>query len=109
MFAPRRMRQKIRSILAFLALLLMIASFIWMERTSKPAPKARPRAAQQPSPSPKPFAVVVLDPGHGGQDSGAMWGGVLEKELSLGVARRIHRLLVGGGIATAMETPGGTV
>jgi N-acetylmuramoyl-L-alanine amidase len=108
MFAPRRMRQKIRSILAFLALLLMIASFIWMERTSKPAPAARPRAAQQPSPSPKPFAVVVLDPGHGGQDSGAMCGGVLEKDLTLDVARRIDRLLEAEGIATAMTRLGDT-
>src|SRR5213596_3400862 len=108
MFAPRRMRQKIRSILAFLALLLMIASFIWMERTSKPAPTARPRAAQQPSPSPKPFAVVVLDPGHGGQDSGAMCGGVLEKDLTLDVARRIDRLLNSEGIATLMTRVGDT-
>ena len=108
MFAPRRMRQKIRSILAFLALLLMIASFIWMERTSKPAPTARPRAEQQPSPSPKPFAVVVLDPGHGGQDSGAMCGGVLEKDLTLDVARRIDRLLEAEGIATAMTRLGDT-
>src|SRR5213592_5207877 len=108
MFAPRRMRQKIRSILAFLALLLMIASFIWMERTSKPAPTARPGAAQQPSPSPKPFAVVVLDPGHGGQDSGAMCGGVLEKDLTLDVARRIDRLLNSEGIATLMTRVGDT-
>src|SRR5881392_1276555 len=108
MFAPRRMRQKIRSILAFLALLLMIASFIWMERTSKPAPTARPRAAQQPSPSPKPFAVVVLDPGHGGQDSGAMCGGVLEKDLTLDVAHRVDRLLEAEGIATVMTRLGDT-
>src|SRR4029450_10184189 len=45
-----------------------------------------------------PFAVVVLDPGHGGQDSGAMCGGVLEKHLTLDVARRIDRLLEGEGI-----------
>ena len=35
----------------------------------------------------KPF-VVVLDPGHGGQDSGAMCGNVMEKDLTLDVARR---------------------
>ena len=101
------MRQTIRSILALLGLLLMIASFIWLERTSKPEPTTRPRAAQ-PSASPKPFALVVLDPGHGGQDSGAMCGGVFEKDLTLDVARRIDRLLQAEGIATAMTRLGDT-
>jgi len=56
----------------------------------------------QPSPTPGPFAVVVLDPGHGGQDSGAMCGGVLEKDLTLDVAHRVDRLLEAEGIATVM-------
>jgi N-acetylmuramoyl-L-alanine amidase len=46
---------------------------------------------------PGPFAVVVLDPGHGGQDSGAMCGGMLEKDLTLDVAKRVDRLLQSEG------------
>src|SRR5713101_6584440 len=108
MFAQRsRMKQAIRRILALSGLLLMIASFIWMQRTPKQGSTTRARTAQPPT-TPKPFAVVVLDPGHGGQDSGAMCGGVLEKDLTLDVARRIDRLLEAEGIATAMTRLGDT-
>ncbi len=107
MFAQRaRMRQAIRNILALTGLLLMIASFAWMQRMSKPE-SARLRMAKPPA-APGPFAVVVLDPGHGGQDSGAMCGGVLEKDLTLDVAHRIDRLLEAEGIATAMTRLGDT-
>src|SRR5712692_2002318 len=108
MFAQRsRMRQAIRSMLALVGLLLMIASFVWMQRTSEPEPAASSRTAQ-PSATPSPFSVVVLDPGHGGQDSGAMCGGLLEKDLTLDVARRIDRLLDSEGIATLMTRLGDT-
>jgi N-acetylmuramoyl-L-alanine amidase len=101
------MKQAIQSILALLGLLLMIASFVWMQRTSKTELTARSRTAQ-PSATPRPFAVVVLDPGHGGQDSGALCGGILEKDLTLDVARRIDRLLESEGIATVMTRVGDT-
>src|SRR4029453_3741741 len=75
----------LRNILALSGLLVMMASFVWMqfrqtERAKSAA--AEPRAAQ-PSAAPGPFAVVILDPGHGGQDSGAMCAGLLEKDLTL--------------------------
>src|SRR6266540_3550312 len=108
MFAQAsRMKQSIRHILALSGLLLMAASFIWMQRMPKPQPTAKSRTAQ-PSATPKAFAVVVLDPGHGGQDSGAMCDGVLEKDLTLDVARRIDRLLEAEGIATLMTRLGDT-
>src|SRR5213082_4132421 len=100
------MRQAVRNILALIGLFLMIASFVWMQRMPRPQ-SARLRMAQ-PSATPGPFAVVVLDPGHGGQDSGAMCGGVLEKDLTLDVARRIDRLLDSEGIATLMTRVGDT-
>ena len=108
MFAQRsRMKQAIRRILALSGLLLMAASFIWMQRIPRPEPTARSRPAH-PSATPKAFAVVVLDPGHGGQDSGAMCNGVLEKDLTLDVARRVDRLLEAEGIATLMTRLGDT-
>src|SRR5438105_4936656 len=87
----------------------MMASFVWIQfrQTERAKSAAEPRAAQ-PSAAPGPFAVVVLDPGHGGQDSGAMCGGVLEKDLTLDVARRIDRLLDSEGIATLMTRMGDT-
>src|SRR5213595_2182843 len=97
----------LRNILALSGLLLMMASFVWMQfrQTERAKSAAEPRAAQ-PSAAPGPFAVVVLDPGHGGQDSGAMCGGLLEKDLTLDVARRIDRLLDSQGIATLMTRLG---
>src|SRR5947207_7075207 len=107
MFARRApMRQAVRNILALIGLFLMIASFVWMQRMPRPQ-SARLRMAQ-PSATPGPFAVVVLDPGHGGQDSGAMCGGVLEKDLTLDVAHRVDRLLEAEGIATVMTRLGDT-
>src|SRR2546430_14288278 len=72
-----------------------------------PATGTKARTIQS-APGSKPFAVVVLDPGHGGQDSGAMCGGLLEKDLTLDVARRIDRLLDSEGIATLMTRLGDT-
>src|SRR5438445_4487063 len=108
MFGQRpRARQTIGSILALAGLLLMIASFVWMQRIPGRQRPVKPQIAQ-PQPTPKPFVVVVLDPGHGGQDSGAICGGVLEKDLTLDVARRIDRLLDSEGIATLMTRLGDT-
>src|SRR5438876_11287834 len=101
------MKPAIRRILALSGLLLMIASFIWMQRIPKPGPTTRAKTARPPT-TPKAFAVVVLDPGHGGQDSGAMCNGVLEKDLTLDVTRRVDRLLEAEGIATLMTRMGDT-
>lgn len=46
--------------------------------------------------------VVVLDPGHGGVDGGACWGGVREKRLTLTIAQRVESVLRSRGIRTAM-------
>jgi N-acetylmuramoyl-L-alanine amidase len=48
----------------------------------------------------------VLDPGHGGQDSGAMCGPIYEKDLTLDIAQRVDRLLQAQGIATLMTRVG---
>jgi N-acetylmuramoyl-L-alanine amidase len=91
-----------RNTVAWLGLLLMIASFAWMQWLSKPEPAT---SAQGPARH-EPFAVVVLDPGHGGQDSGAMCGGMLEKDLTFDVAQRVDRLLQSEGLATVMTRVG---
>ena len=104
------MKRALWNVLAVAGLLLMIASFAWglHRQAERPAARAPSRTAQPPAAVPKPFAVVVLDPGHGGQDSGAMCGGVMEKDLTLDVARRIDRLLDSEGIATLMTRLGDT-
>src|SRR5947207_2273052 len=97
-------RQAMRNILAWTGLALMIVAFVWMQRTSKP--RLAQSTMARPSAGPGPFAVVVLDPGHGGQDSGAMCGGMLEKDLTLDVAQRLDRRLQAQGLATVMTRVG---
>lgn len=46
--------------------------------------------------------VVVVDAGHGGKDTGAVSGGVREKDLNLDVAKRLDALLQEEGIQTYM-------
>jgi N-acetylmuramoyl-L-alanine amidase len=100
------MKRAFRNVLALFGLLLMVASSIWIAfHQHERFAIDRQSKATQPT-TPKSFAVVVLDPGHGGQDSGAMVGGLMEKELTLDIARRIDRLLDSQGIATLMTRLG---
>jgi N-acetylmuramoyl-L-alanine amidase len=99
----------VRNILALSGLLVMLASFVWMQfRQTERAKSASAEPRAESSTASGSFAVVILDPGHGGQDSGAMCGGLLEKDLTLDVARRVDRLLDSEGIATLMTRLGDT-
>ncbi len=52
---------------------------------------------------------VVLDPGHGGTDPGAVGaGGVREKDVTLDVANRVRSLLEEGHLAVSMTRDGDT-
>lgn len=44
----------------------------------------------------------ILDAGHGGRDPGSQWEGVLEKDLTLDLAKRVERVLAGRGYAVTM-------
>ena len=48
------------------------------------------------------FSTVIIDPGHGGRDKGAYWGGVRESTLNLRVAQQLESLLKKRGIRTVM-------
>jgi N-acetylmuramoyl-L-alanine amidase len=48
------------------------------------------------------FQLVVVDPGHGGADGGTSWHGLLEKTLTLDVAKRLETILRDNGITTVM-------
>jgi N-acetylmuramoyl-L-alanine amidase len=49
---------------------------------------------------------VVIDPGHGGSDPGAMMRGMREKEITLDIARRLAMLLRTGGFEVVMTREG---
>ncbi|NQI85036.1 cell wall hydrolase [Streptococcus suis] len=50
--------------------------------------------------------TVYIDPGHGGRDSGASYGGVHEKNLALSVANKLRDNLVQRGINVLMTRDG---
>ena len=92
----------ITNIVAWMGLALMLVSFVWWQFLLMPRSPTRPRGVGASAP----FTLVVLDPGHGGQDSGAICGAVYEKDLTLDVAQRVDRLLQAQGLATLMTRVG---
>jgi len=93
-----RTQTRERSLVAWLGLLLMAGCFVWLQLTAVP----RSLTQLEPPRSSAPFALVVIDPGHGGQDSGTMKSGLVEKELTLDVARRLMQHLQGRGLVTVL-------
>ncbi|MDQ6913185.1 MAG: N-acetylmuramoyl-L-alanine amidase, partial [Verrucomicrobiota bacterium] len=76
-----------------------VVSLIWFELLP-PLPRL-PRA-RLPSAKSGPLSLVIIDAGHGGDDSGTMRNGVMEKDLTLDVARRVERLARMQGLSTMM-------
>lgn len=70
-----------------------------------PAPQTQ-APSQTPAPPPKPTAprfLVIIDPGHGGPDTGAaITPKLLEKDVVLALARRVQRELGNRGIAAGL-------
>src|SRR5437764_7765714 len=89
--------------IAWFGLLLMAGSFLTLVLTPEPFVSRLIAPHQRKA---EPFALVILDPGHGGQDSGAIAGGVLEKDLTLDIAQRINRLLNAQGVMTLLTRNG---
>ena len=53
--------------------------------------------------APRELARIVIDPGHGGKDTGAVGpAGLAEKDVTLDVARRVARVLTDQGIAVLL-------
>jgi N-acetylmuramoyl-L-alanine amidase len=92
----------VKNVVAWMGLALMLVSFVWWQVLLTPKSATSPRGAGAPNP----FTLVVLDPGHGGQDSGAICGAIYEKDLTLDIAQRVDRLLQAQGVATLMTRVG---
>jgi N-acetylmuramoyl-L-alanine amidase len=64
----------------------------------------------QPTPTPAPYLIrpqtsnppIVIDPGHGGDDTGAVGHGLVEKDLTLAIALRLTRALNSRGHAVRL-------
>jgi N-acetylmuramoyl-L-alanine amidase len=88
-----------RPIIAKIGLLLMVGSFVWLQLTA--TPRSMTRLETRPTEN-APFALVVIDPGHGGKDSGTIQTGLVEKDLALDVAQRLSRHLQMRGFVTVL-------
>ncbi len=95
MAAERSFRRQWNTLAPWAGLGLMLLSLVWLEwernRWASPASAARATTLE-------PFGTVVLDAGHGGEDTGAKIEEVMEKELTLDVAQRVGRRLRDHGV-----------
>lgn len=83
-----------------------------------PLPVAPPDEAPNGDPAAWKFAappqagtssrLIVIDPGHGGSDAGAMHNGLTEKDLNLDVSKRLRSLLVARGWQVRLTREGDT-
>jgi N-acetylmuramoyl-L-alanine amidase len=94
-----RLSTRASETIAWIGLLLMTVSFLTLLLAPEPF---SPRLVVPHHKNAEPFALVILDPGHGGQDSGAIAAGVLEKDLTLDIAQRVDRLLGAQGMTTLL-------
>ena len=85
--------------LAGLALLL---GCLWNLLDGGPLPAWRPWWLSGPGPVPAGGVSVVIDPGHGGGDSGAVAHGMVEKDLNLDVGLRVARVLRAQGVVVRL-------
>ncbi len=61
------------------------------KKVAVPSTAAEPKTVPKPSKPPKRPFVLVLDPGHGGKDPGALRKGIAEKDVVLSFARTIRK------------------
>jgi len=91
-----------QTIVAAAGLLLMAVSLVWWELR----PRVERLAVDGLRPEDNQVVCVVIDAGHGGQDSGAISAGVQEKDLTLDMARRVQQLAVAKGFVTVLTRAG---
>src|SRR5258705_6193526 len=94
-----RLSEPAGDLIAWLGLILMASAFLILTMTREPS---LPRTSFRYHKKTEPFALVILDPGHGGQDSGAMSHNVLEEDPTVDIAERDDRPLGSQGISTLL-------
>ncbi len=94
------LRGSLRRALAWAGVVLMVASAVSLLIFPAGDRSLRSRG-DPPRPAGK-VGCVVIDAGHGGQDSGAIRAGVQEKDLTLDVALRVARLVRAQGLRSVL-------
>lgn len=94
----------LKQALAWLGLLIMLGAIGWWETLPR-SPRVETTTLRGPLPGGL-VSRVVIDAGHGGQDSGAIRDGILEKDLTLDVARRLDVLIRAEGMGVTLTRHG---
>ena len=85
---------------------LVLAAWFAVPASAKPLGKGKARRL----PAPKPARIIAIDPGHGGEDPGAISPhGLYEKNITLGAARELARMLAATGRYRAFLTRQGDI
>lgn len=91
----------LQNYLAVAGLLLFLASIVWWQLLP-----ALPSVSVSAVDNAEALGVVIIDPGHGGQDSGTIHSGIMEKDLALDISRRMERLLQAQNVSTLLTRTG---
>lgn len=98
-------RPRLGLLMVALVTALALLAYAMATRPEQPAPAApqSPFGSDIPARDlPKP--VVLIDPGHGGGDGGAVWASVVEKDINLAVALRLKEALEKTGLLRVVMT-----
>jgi len=72
-----------------IVMVVVIVSLLLAGVFKRPAPDIQPVTVEPEGPS----VIIVLDPGHGGRDPGAVVGDVLEKDVNLEIVKKVRGLV----------------
>lgn len=86
----------LQAVMAVLAVVVVLAGMRFVAGLRADGPAGEPQAPEAP-PGPLAGMVIVVDPGHGGWDPGAVVEGVKEKDLTLQVSQVLKELLEARG------------
>jgi N-acetylmuramoyl-L-alanine amidase len=96
----KRRRLRLLFLFLFVVLALSVYSVTSRPEPSLPVTPSTPDIPVRTIPNP----VVLIDPGHGGGDGGAVWGGVNEKDINLAIALQLRDVLSAAGMVDVAMT-----
>lgn len=71
--------------------------------TAEPTAEPTPEATSTPTPTPETTApMIMIDPGHGGDDTGARRSGIYEEDINIAIANYVKEKLLALGYRTSM-------
>ncbi len=72
-----------------IVVVVIIVSLLLAGVFRRPSPEAQPVTTEPQGL----FVIIVLDPGHGGRDPGAVVGDILEKDVNLEIVKKVRELI----------------